>query len=115
MVFWFRRWLPVAALVITLLAAIDPLEGFPVVLIGGVLIVMAAVQEGRVRVKLAAWGLVLAILGCAAMVGLSMLGGVGGDSGRSLWWLMAVLPYPIGVLLFVTADLLILRARSVKA
>lgn len=106
------RWLPIAALALTLLAAIDPLEGFPIVLIGGVLTVMAAIQDHSPRLRLAVWGVALAAVGCADMVGLSMTGGVGGATGRSSWWLATIAPYPVGVVLFVAADILILRARA---
>jgi hypothetical protein len=30
------------------------------------------------------------------MVVLSWFGGVGGDTGRSMWWLVVVIPYPVG-------------------
>jgi len=26
----------------------------------------------------------------------SLFGGVGGDTGRSTWWLLTALPYPVG-------------------
>jgi hypothetical protein len=97
---WIRRWLPVAALALTLLAVLDPLEGFPLVLMGGVLTAMAAIQDHSRWRKLAVWGVGLAALGCAEMVGLSFMGGVGGTTGRSMWWLLVLLPYPIGVLMF---------------
>lgn len=105
------RWLPIAALALTLLAALDPLEGFPVILIGGVLTVMAAIQERSPRLRLAVTGLCLAAIGCAAMVALSVAGGVGPVAGRSWWWLIVLAPYPAGVVLFLVADILILRAR----
>ncbi len=108
---WLSRWLPVAALSVTLLGLIDPLEGFPVVLIGGVLALMAAIQSRSPHTRLVRWGLGLAMAGCASMVALSMVGGVGGGSGRSLWWLATIAPYPVGVLLLIAGDILILRAR----
>jgi hypothetical protein len=46
------------------------------------------------------------------MVALSMAGGVGGGTGRSPWWLLVIAPYPVGVVLFIAADVLILRERS---
>jgi hypothetical protein len=108
---WSSRWLPVIGLAVTLLAAIDPLEGFPVVLLGGVLLVMTAVQEKSAHTRLIVAGLVVAALGCAVMVVLSLMGGVGGGTGRSLWWLAFVAPYPIGVIAFVVGAVLMLRAR----
>jgi hypothetical protein len=109
---WLSRWLPVAALAVTLVAVLDPLEGFPIVLIGGVLAVMAALQDQSPWLRIAVIGLVVACLGCAAMVALSSAGGVGGPTGHSRWWLLAIVPYPVGVVLFVAADVMVLRGRS---
>lgn len=110
MVIWLKRWLPAVALAVTLLALLEPLEGFPLVLSGGVLTTMAALQRGT-HLRLATWGLGLGVLGCVAMVGLSLRGGVGGATGRSLWWLFLIAPYPAGMVLVVAADVLMLRGR----
>jgi hypothetical protein len=112
---FLNRWLPVIALAITLVAVIDPLEGFPLVLMGGALTTMAAVQERSRWLRLAVRGLVLAAAGAAAMLVLSAMGGVGSGTGRSAWWLLGVMPYPAGVALFVAANLLLLRDRSASA
>lgn len=112
---WVTRWLPIAVIGMTLLASLDPLEGFPLVLIGGVLALMAAIQSRSPHTRLIAWGLGLAVVGCAAMVGLSAIGGVGADTGRPLWWLVVVAPYPVGVLLYLAGAVLVLRARWVTA
>ena len=109
---WIRRWLPIAGLAVTFLAVLDPLEGFPFVLIGGVLTVMAAIQEQSPRLPLAIWGLAIAAVGCAALIGLSLAGGVGPAAGRSWWWLVVLAPYPTGVVLFVAANVLLLRERG---
>jgi hypothetical protein len=87
-------------------------RGFPVVLIGGVLTVMAAIQEQTRHTRLAHWGLGLEALGACAMVVLSLVGGVGAATGRSIWWLLFVAPYPVGILLSLVAGVLILRERS---
>ena len=39
---------------------------------------------------------ILIALGVVALWGLSSGGGFGGDSERSMWWGLLVLPYPIG-------------------
>jgi hypothetical protein len=109
---FLSRWLPLGAVILTLAGALDPLEGFPIVLIGGVLTLMAALQAQGRNLRLAIWGLGLAATGSAAMVALSLAGGVGPAAGRSEWWLAVVAPYPVGVALFLAADILILRARS---
>lgn len=109
---WFARWLPIAALGVTLAGLLDPLDGFAVVLIGGVLTVMAALQERSTHLRLAVGSLLLAALGCGAMVVMSSMGGVGGNTGRSIWWLVILTPYPIGVIGSLLASALILRGRS---
>jgi hypothetical protein len=112
---WASRWMPIAGLTVTLLALLDPLEGFPIVLLGGVLILMAALQDRSRHTRMVGAGLGLATLGCATMVVLSVVGGVGGATGRSLWWLATVAPYPIGVLMFVVGGVRGLRERAVRA
>jgi hypothetical protein len=109
---WLSRWLPIGALTMTLLGLVDPLEGFPVVLIGGALAVMAAIQCRSAYTRLVMWGFGLAAAGCAAMVTLSLAGGVGATTGRSLWWLITVVPYPVGVVVLIVGDVLMLRARK---
>jgi hypothetical protein len=42
------------------------------------------------------WALGLTALGVTALIVLSLLGGVGGDTWRSTWWLLFALPYPVG-------------------
>jgi hypothetical protein len=111
---WLSRWLPIAALGVTLLGLVDPLEGFPVVLMGGVLTLMAAIQTRSHHTRLVRSGVALAAVGAAAMVAISMTGGAGGNSGRSVWWLASLAPYPIGVVLCVVGGVLILRERSLE-
>jgi hypothetical protein len=82
-----------------LLGAIDPLEGSFVILPSvGVVAIGAWLGESRHR-KLLTWSLGLVALGVAAMVVLSWLGGIGGTSGRSMWWGILILPYPVGWLI----------------
>lgn len=109
---WLSRWLPISALAVTLLAALDPLEGFPLVLMGGVLAVMAAIQNRSAYTQLVIIGFLTASIGCAAMVVLSAVGGVGEIPGRSRWWLGVIAPYPIGVVLYVISTVFILRERT---
>jgi len=39
--------------------------------------------------------------GVAAMLAVNTLGGLGGTKGRSLWWGLLILPYPIGWILAI--------------
>lgn len=89
------RWLVIAGLVLMVGGVLDPLEGSVVILAGSVLAAVGAFgSRTRYRLPLAALGLIA--LGVAAMFGMSALGGVGGTSGRSIWWILLCLPYPIG-------------------
>jgi hypothetical protein len=36
------------------------------------------------------------------MAGMSALGGIGGDTGRSYWWALLFLPYPVGWIMALT-------------
>ena len=42
------------------------------------------------------WAVVLVSVGIGAMIVLTWMGGVGGNSSLSKWWLMVLWPYPIG-------------------
>jgi len=47
------------------------------------------------------WAFVLTCVGVGAMFGLSALGGISGDAGRSYAWALVVLPYPVGWLMSI--------------
>ncbi|HKQ60235.1 MAG TPA: hypothetical protein VJS92_03055 [Candidatus Polarisedimenticolaceae bacterium] len=102
------RILGVAGIVLMLAGAIDPLEGFPLILGGGLLAVLAARIAHSRWLRLAAWGFGLAVIGCVALLVLSALGGVGGSSGRPESWALVALPYPVGGLLALVATILLL-------
>ena len=93
----FRR-LVIAGLVLMAVGAVDPLEGAVVILGGSVLVVLGtAFSRTGYRVPLVA--LVLIGAGVGALFGLSALGGVGRNTGRSAWWLLLCAPYPVGWIL----------------
>jgi hypothetical protein len=58
-----------------------------------------------------AWAFVLVAIGVGLMFGMSAMGGIGGHTGRSMWWALALLPYPIGWVLGLTAVTMMLRRR----
>ena len=98
------------------LGAIDPLEGSAVILLGGAMVALGhyvGKSEARVR---RFWVGVFALMafGVAAMWGLSVFGGIGGDSGLSIWWGALILPYPIGWLAGVIA-MIVGAVRWVRA
>jgi len=81
-----------------LAGAIDPLEGSLAILPGSGLVALGAILGRRERrvITFRLLVLILIALGAGAMFGLSVIGGFGGSSGRSDWWGLLVLPYPIG-------------------
>ena len=88
--------LVIVGLIAMLIGAIDPLEGSLIILPGSGMVALGALL-GKSRHRLLLYcAFILIAVGVGVMFGLSMLGGVGGSTGRSNWWLLVVLPYPIG-------------------
>jgi hypothetical protein len=101
-----ERWSRIAILagcVTTLVGALDPMEGSILIFIGSGLIALGTGldQEARRRVAYWAWSFVLIAVGVSALWALSALGGIGGSSGRSMWWGLVVVPYLVGWLMTV--------------
>jgi hypothetical protein len=75
---------------------LDPLEGSFVILPGsGVVALGGFLGKSRYR-RLLYGAFILIAVGVGAMVIMSMMGGIGGRSGRSAWWALFILPYPVG-------------------
>ena len=89
------RWFVIVGLVLMVAGALDPMEGSVVILGGSALAALGAFHT-RTRYRLPVTAVVLIAIGVTALFGMSALGGVGGSSGRSIWWLLLCLPYPIG-------------------
>ena len=88
--------LVIAGLLAMLVGAIDPLEGSFIILPGSGLVALGAfLGKSRYRIFLY-WAFTLTAVGVGAMVVLSMFGGIGGSTGRSMWWGLLILPYPVG-------------------
>ena len=107
-----NRWtfgLAVAGLAGLVLSALDPLEGAIVSVISAIVLAVSAhMAHGRLRSPLL-WAAAMIAAGFAVMVGFSQLGGIGGNSGRSIWLALFILPYPVGWLMGV-----VLGVRLVK-
>jgi hypothetical protein len=100
-------------LALLLIGAVDPLEGSLLILPGSVLAAIGAwVAPHRGRGVLTT-AMVCVIVGVAILFGLSALGGVGGNTGRSMAWLWLVAPYPVGWLLALIGVLRALRDRPI--
>lgn len=84
-----------------LAGTLDPLEGSVLILLGSALVALGIFLAGRGRRVVLYWiaSFVLIAIGVGAMFVLSNLGGIGGRSGRSMWWGILILPYPLGWLM----------------
>ena len=79
-----------------LLGVLDPLEGSGAILAGTGLVALGAfLGKSRFR-RLLSWALVLVVIGVAALWISTALGGFGGDTGRSNWWGLLLVPYAVG-------------------
>jgi hypothetical protein len=90
------RVLVMAGLVLMIAGAVDPMEGSVVILGGSALAATGAYFSAQGTARLLVSSFLLIAAGVAALFGLSAIGGVGGNSGRSIWWLLLCAPYPIG-------------------
>ena len=102
----WARVLLILGLTGMLIGAVDPLEGSLIILVGAGLVALAALLgKSRYRVLLCL-AFALVAVGVTAMFVLSGFGGVGGDTGRSMWWAVVILPYPVGWFVGLTGAIL---------
>ena len=97
------------------IGAIDPLEGSFAVLIGSGLVMVGTYLSRTNKKTLTYWIVVFSLIaiGMGIMVALSAMGGIGGSSGRSMWWGILVLPYPVGWIMGIV-NLLIRLIKSIS-
>ena len=108
----WSRILVIVGLVAMVIGAIDPLEGSLIILPGtGMVALGALLGKSRYR-KLLYWSFALVAVGVGALFGVSALGGFGGRSGLSLWWVIVILPYPIGWIMGIVGAVRRLREGS---
>jgi hypothetical protein len=94
-----NRWsriLVVVGLIAMCVGVVDPLEGSLIILPGTGMVALGALLGNSRHRNLLAWSFVLVAVGVGLLWGLSALGGLGGESGRSIWWGLVLLPYPVG-------------------
>lgn len=92
----WSRLLGIVGFVAMVIGALDPLEGSLIILPGiGLVALEARLGHSRHRILLY-WSFVLMSVGIGALWALSALGGFGGNTGRSNWWGLVLLPYPVG-------------------
>jgi hypothetical protein len=110
-----RRWsriLVIVGLIAMVIGALDPLEGSLVILPGiGFVALGARLAKSRQRVLLS-WSLALVAAGVGVLWGLSAVGGFGGNTGRSYWWALTLLPYPVGWVMGLVGAVRSLREDS---
>ena len=105
----WSRGLIVIGIVLLAVAFVDPLEGSLLALPGVAAVAIGALAaHSRFRTH-TYWAAGLLWLGVSTMWVLSALGGLGGNTGRSLWWALVLLPYPIGWVLGLVSGIRILR------
>jgi hypothetical protein len=94
----WSRILVIVGSIAMLAGAVDPMEGSVVILAGSGLVALGAFlgQGERPLIAYRVWVFILILIGVGALWGLSNLGGIGGKSGRSMWWGVLILPYLIG-------------------
>jgi hypothetical protein len=108
---WVSKSLLVAGLIAVAVGTLDPLEGSVAILAGFALIAVAAYLRRSRHAAGISWALALVAVGVAVLFLLSDLGGVGGSSGRSGWWALTILPYPIGWLIGIVESVRLARER----
>jgi len=114
---WARISFYVGAIAL-FVGALDPLEGSFVILAGAGLLVASEFLRGPEQRRPGYWLTVsvLVATGVGAMLALSSVGGIGGNTGRSMWWGLLILPYPAGWLLgagrLIAQGVQALRRRS---
>jgi len=94
----WSRILIIVGSIAMLVGALDPMEGSLVILPGSGLVAFGTFlgQSERRFIAYRVWVFLLIAIGVGAMWGLSSVGGFGGNSGRSMWWGLLILPYLIG-------------------
>jgi hypothetical protein len=90
------RILLIVGLLAMVIGAVDPLEGSLVILPGTGLVALGAFLGYSRHRALLFEAFVLVAIGVGALWGVSAIGGFGGNSGRSMWWALVLLPYPVG-------------------
>jgi hypothetical protein len=94
----WSRILIILGSIAMLVGALDPMEGSLIILPGSGLVAFGTfLGQGERRWLAYRVGVFLLIaIGVGAMWGLTSVGGFGGNSGRSMWWGVLILPYLIG-------------------
>ena len=109
----WSRILVVAGGIVMLAGIVDPLEGSVVILAGSGLVTLGTFLGHAGRSLLVYWICIFILIaaGVGAMFALSSVGGIGGTTGRSMWWGLPILPYPVGWIMGMVS----LSARLIRS
>ena len=111
---WSRR-LVIVGLIALAIGTLDPLEG-SVVILAGIAIMALGARMGESPERQTLYSaLALGAVGVGLLWAFSAVGGFGGNTGRSLWWALTLLPYPIGWVLAIVAAIRLLRRKPAAA
>ena len=113
-----RPWsqiLVIVGAIAMLVGAFDPMEGSVVILTGSGLVALGTFLSNTSRHLRVywIWTFLLIAFGVGVMFGASAIGGFGGTTGRSMWWAILVLPYPVGWVMGVVSLFFRFRRRRV--
>ena len=94
----WSRILIIVGSIAMLVGALDLMEGSLLILPGSGVVALGTFlgQSERRWIAYRVGIFILIAIGVGAMWGLTKVGGFGGDSGRSMWWGLLMLPYLIG-------------------
>ncbi len=111
----WSRILVIVGGIAMLIGVLDPLEGSVVILAGAGLVTLGTFFGQLGRRLLVYWIsiFILIAVGVGAMFVISAFGGIGGDSGHSMWWGVLILPYLAGWIMGI-AGILFRLVRSVR-
>lgn len=90
------RILFISGIVSFFVGTIDPLEGSVLIVLGSFLMALSThlqLDKQRVGYSVAFASIVVGVL---ILFYMSSLGGIGGNTGRPMWYMVFLAPYPIG-------------------
>lgn len=92
------KWMIVGGLIALVVGGVDPMEGSAAILPGSALVALGTFLAGRDRkhILFRLRMFLMIAFGIGALAYMTFIGGIGGETGRSMWWGVFVLPYLIG-------------------
>jgi hypothetical protein len=108
----WTRIVYIIGVIALLIGTLDPMEGSVVITAGSIMLALSTYITRDRHWKIFAASTIMIVIGVAFLFYLSSLGGFGGNSSRSWWWGILILPYPLGWL--TTIVILILRMFKLR-